>query len=1077
MSGLVDEPIEQGTRKRADYETRQRARLALNIERIDGSTLQIIVESDMRSHEEETEIQQNTFLAVLPMARLPGHQKASEEPKGALPRPGRIYIFRQGRLWREMSCDGQGNLADVDVADWRKRAAEGKPADDREPVGKPLSLTLVPMLLQGRFVGDQIEMAYSEMPWTWEYLTWLEADAKRVNNRFQNLASAWAAAVVGEQEWKPTQAMPAVIIAADTEGMRARDLHVECALQNPAAFTPTLAALDPDELLVQLHAYQRDLAAHMGSAAPEELPELPPGNDLLAEKNLRGYPKLIGFLLEDPLFELRHAVEQSRLACEALQTFNALVPFQPFGRYAEVLHQWSIPANAPLSNLRDQIDTTSLETSMLHIQRKSARDTIRTQLDRTLLLAQRKLPSIWNDWIYSNDERLLEPYSLLIDILEMLSRLPEDTDARSFHPDDRSLIQHVDGLVKQLAAATHPLTRQALPRESEVLPELAQRLARLAATTQPVNLQRAGISTLAMFAGLDSENSPNYQYAIQNVALAVDEWLSHLTRAVLLTLRKLRTNPAVVQIEMPRLFAPTLGLLSKLHTQARTIRFMPQGEALAQNMEVLGVHGASVSFGLKASDRTTLTRQNYMYSNLQGRTGNVLATTSGKLAQANSFASKDLGRLMVIAAPANDPLVRDLSSWQMSTANLDRAGSIARSPALPLLATVLAAYNLHVNTVGASNLLQTEKGRLIAGAASAIADLLLASNNVALKIIESSTDRSRWYALWEKGRIDASRLSNQWAANLTKRTGSSWLSISRAGSFVAMGVTSALFMWDAKRAFDHGDKDASIANAIAASGSAMWAFYTLGVLASPWVLSAGVILLLGGAIAAVLLADGAIEQAIKHGPFGIERRLPQMNDPLIAYQQLLGAIGAPKITIKRLDSWLEEAPEEDRAKFQSAARQAQGELEPLDWVVELRSGLLSQYPTDKRFMLLAFELTLRRSHGTGWQRRTPKAVHQLKLDAVVMDAGRVLYVLPSQNQPQANPYFASKHALKVSAQFRLGHQSCRADDPFPAYDDLVLPQPSPREWSAFNSNQVPAAHDVMGDTPYWIIEQSEYRQL
>lgn len=1078
MSELKDQPIKQGTRKRAEYDNARRARLALNIDRTDGGMLKIVVETDMRSNEEEPEIQQNTFLAVVPMARLPGYDQYDKPPKGALPRPGRIYVFQNGKLWRELACDGQGNLADVDVAHWREQVAQGKSADSREPVGKPLALTLVPMLLKGHFVGDQYTMAYSEMAWTWEYIAWLEANSSRVKNRCQNVAPAWSAAVVGGEQWKPTQAMPVIVIDTQVEGLRPRDLHIECALRDPATFTPAMTALDPQELFVELHKQQQALAEHMGAAAPAAQPALPAGKDVLAEKSLRGYPKLVGFMLDDPLFELRHAVEQSRLATEALQTYNALVPYQPFGRYAEVLHQWTMPNNAPLADLRSQIDMAVLEKTMLYAERKSARECIHRQLTRALALSQSKLTAVWNDWIYSNDERLLEPYSLLIDLLEMLSRLPQGSDARSTDAEDHKLAQAVERLIRQLAEASHPLTRAALADQNEALPELAKRLAELAATNPAIKPENLGISSLAMFAGLESQQSANYQYAAQNLALALDEWLNHLNKAVLLTLRQLRTSAATVQLDMQRLFTPTMGLLNKLHSQARTIKFMPQGEALAQNMVVLGVHGGGLSFGLTPSERTTLTRQNYLYGNLQGRGGNVLGTTSGKLAEANHFASKDLGRFMVVAAPANDPLVQELNNWRLSAANLGRAGQIAKSPALPLFATLMAAYNLHVNTVGAKALVKNEKGRLFLGGASATADLFLASNNVALKIIEGSGVRSPWYALWEKGRFDVSRVSARWASNLSKRTGgSSWLNVSRAGSFVAMGVTSVLFAWDAKRAFDQGDKDVSVANAIAASGSAMWALYTLGVLASPWVLGAGIVLLLGGAIAAALLVDGAIEQAIKHGPFGKEKRLVHMDDPRVAYQQLLGAIGQPRVRIARLENWQKSAAEEDQAKLRAAEAQGNSDLDPLDWVVELQSGLLSQYPSGQGFILLASELKLERGHHSGWQRRPPKVISQEKLGAVVLDGSRVLYVLPYQHQPAFSPLAASQYALKVRAQFRLGHQSCRAGDPFPAYDDLVLPQPSPRQWATFNPALLPKEDDVMDDVPYWLIEQSDYNKL
>lgn len=1068
MSELKDESIEQGTRKRAQYANAQRANLALNLEREDGGTLQILVEQDMRSHEEEPEIQQNTFLAIVPMARLPVGKGADQEPVGALTRPGRIYVFRKGKLWREQVCDGRGALADVDVSYWRSQSAVGQPCDDRAPVGKPLALTLVPVMLQGRYVGDQIDMAYSEMPWSWEYISWLEADSSRVKARCQNVAPAWAAAVVGKEHWRPTLAMPAVLVDALESGLRPRDLHLECLLSNPDTFTPALLELSPEEPLVRLHSHQQALAEHMSTQGPQPLPALPPANDVLDDKALRGYPKLVGLLLNDPLFEFRHAVEQSRLATETLQTCNALIPYQPHGRYAELLHQWAMSADAPLAHLRAQVDTHALNKSMMDQERRMARDCLHEQLDRTMSLCHGSLSLVWNDWIYTRDERLLEPYSLLIELLEQLGRLPHDTDARSTAADSRRLSRSIARLVTHLAEASHPLTRTALAAGEGELPELASRLADLAAKAQPADPENMGISTLALFAGMESQGDANYQYSTQNLALAVDEWLAHLSKVMLMTLRKLRVAPSTVQVELPRLFTPTMGLLKTIHSKAKSLQFLPQGQALAQDMVVLGVHGAGLSFGLTPSERATLTRENYLYSNLQGRSGDVLGTSSGKLAKANHFASKDLGRLMVVAAPANDPLVQELNSWRVGASNVGRAAQLAKSPALPLLATVMAAYNLHVNVEGARGFIRT-----MIVASSASADLFLAANNVALKVLENSGRKSPWYVLWEKGRIDVSKISERWAGNLQSRTGSSWLNVSRVAGSAAMGVTALIFAWDAKRAFEAGDKDVSVANAIAAGGGAIWALYTIGLVASPWVLAAGVVLLIGGAVLAALMADGAIEQAIKHGPFGVERRLPHMNDPRIAYQQLLGAIGEPRAKISRFSAWAASAPEEEQRRLQLAARESQCDLHPLDWVVELQSGLLGQYPNDSRFRLMASELQWVRGHQTGWKRLPARPLSYYKLGAVVMDASRVVYVLPHIGSHAHTGLMQMQYALKVRAQFALGRQDCRPNDPFPAFDDLVLPQPAARDWAVFNPRAFPTEQDVNGSVPYWLIALSE----
>ncbi|SEL82523.1 hypothetical protein SAMN05216214_1275 [Atopomonas hussainii] len=95
MSELKDQPINEGTRKRTEYDNSRRARLALNIGRSDGGELQIPVEVGMRSNGEEERIQQNTFLAVLPMGLLPGYEKYSEAPKGGLLRPGRLVVVNK----------------------------------------------------------------------------------------------------------------------------------------------------------------------------------------------------------------------------------------------------------------------------------------------------------------------------------------------------------------------------------------------------------------------------------------------------------------------------------------------------------------------------------------------------------------------------------------------------------------------------------------------------------------------------------------------------------------------------------------------------------------------------------------------------------------------------------------------------------------------------------------------------------------------------------------------------------------------------------------------------------------------
>lgn len=641
---------------------------------------------------------------------------------------------------------------------------------------------------------------------------------------------------------------------------------------------------------------------------------------------------------------------------------------------------------------------------------------------------------------------------------------------RCIEAQDLKVSAAVDKLSRQLIEATHALTKGLLADAQGALPETAKRLQALAAGGLAVKPERLGLSALSFL---------NTAYAGQNWASALDELLNHVATASALAVKRISESNSVTQVQLHRSFAPTFEVLKTLHSQAKGLKLLPQGEALAKNMVVLGVHGDGFSFGITAAERATLTRDNYLYASLEKNNGQVLATSSGKLAERLNFARKDLGQVMVVAAEANDPLVADYKQWRTSAAHLSTAKTLANSKTLPILATVCAGFSLYANTAGARSLHENgEVGRFIGGLIGASADLGLAANNVALKLL---TDAKRtgnpWHVFWERGRFQTSGF---WADNLMKRTGSTWLNFSRVGSAAAMGVTAILFAWDAGRALRDGDEDVAMANMIAASGSGIWALYTIGLLASPWLLGLGVGLLVAGVIGTVLLADGAVEQAIKHGPFGTKQRLPQMNDPLQAYQQLLGALGEPRVQIERLQLWQSKASAADKARLLAAQNEARVYLAPQDWVVEVSTPLLGQFRNGLDFRLIAKEVLRTRGHTSGWTYRY-QPIPKEKLGPLVLTGNRLLFVLPAQfGVPTAGDPLryrqAIEYSLKVYAQFQLGETICHAGDPFPGYNRITLPQPKPRNWQAFAA-QMPTDGDNADDVAYWLITQRDFAKI
>ena len=266
MSDFNDETIEQGVRKRAKYEDSRRATLALKVQRTDGGEIKIPLLYEAKTTIEEQDIQQNTLLAIMPLARLPGERTLGSIPTGALLRTGRLYVFYKNQLWRELEADGTSNLSEVDLAHWRKQADQGGQADERPAVGVSMQVVLVPTMLQGQAVGNDVLMAYSEQPWTWEYIEWLEADAQRIGTRCSHINPAWAAAYSSRATkphdtsiWTASDVYPAIPIDADAPGMRARDLSVETALEEAADFIPDFAHFTEDTLVGRTYQLKTEL--------------------------------------------------------------------------------------------------------------------------------------------------------------------------------------------------------------------------------------------------------------------------------------------------------------------------------------------------------------------------------------------------------------------------------------------------------------------------------------------------------------------------------------------------------------------------------------------------------------------------------------------------------------------------------------------------------------------------------------------------------------------------------------------------------------------------------------------------
>ncbi|EOG2037347.1 hypothetical protein FA366_04480 [Pseudomonas aeruginosa] len=1087
MSGFQDQSIDEGVRKRTAYQNDRRARLALNVERQDGGILQIPVASDMLGHEEHERIQQNTFLAVMPLVRLPTLGKAGygdQLPAGALPRAGRIYLFQDGKLWRELECDGKGNLFEVDLLQGRSQRADKRPA-----VGKTQALILVPVLVKGQFVIPRYTMAYSETPWPWSYIDWLEEDPQRVNRRCQQMASAWNASVAN-QHWKASIHQPALVIDHHAQGLRPRDFNVESALEDPAEFTPAFAAFREESLVCQLQRRQQELAPLLKQAPPSALPTLEAGEDVLETLKLRGHPNLIGLMLDDSLFALRHAAAQARHCAAYLRSLNALLPHRPNGRYAQVL---SNMLDGPLAKLRGEVDQAELDEAIFAEERQSCRIHLTQQVEHLVALLEGPLHPVLQDWTHQCDEALLEPYSLMSEALAALNQLPDRCDALYSGTAYRALAAHVERVVSTVLQASHPLGAMLLAKDEGQLPEPVRRLQALRDSPRTPDPDAMGLSTLMLGASLLGEvDQPS---AGKSLAYFLGDLLDVFGASVVEQLGRL--SQGATQIQLDRLFAPTFNTLSALSVKMKGIRLLPDSQ-VPLDMVVVGVRGAGLRNGLTEVERQELRRKSYRRAIVQDGAGNPLAGTSPR---DTGMSRANLRNVMVVAVPKDHPDLLAYTKFRTQLGTLTQVMENTRI--VPTMMLGFAIYNLNVQVQAYSGFVDSgEKHRGTIGAVGAVIDLTAAGGSHAKLLFGPSTAK-----YLETPRISVAQISPRWARNLEVQTGSPKLGLLRGLGGAATLFGAGISVWDGYRALRQGDSDAAAAYGVAAVGGGLWGAYVLGWIVNPYALLAGAVLAIGGTVVANLLTDSDAESIVKKGPFGRQfaeaglldslmgqdQRFAHLKDPQTAYRQLLGVLGHPRVFVHRLEDWRKLAPAAHRSVLQEAERGRQAvsrtalscidpklqALEANDWAVVLSSPLLAMFENgQKAFRLVAQEFlsSLPIDPGTlfGVKRYHRVPAGPAKLEALPLDAASVLYVLPAslpipQLSPRARYSMRMTQGLKISAQFELN-----ADQP---EQRLVLPQPSPKSWSAFTSANRYLPPDDLGPhaaPPYWLIENSEF---
>ncbi|MBQ0833234.1 hypothetical protein [Marinobacter sp.] len=165
-----------------DYDVTEAERfdhtLTLELQKANGAPIRLPLLDRPKAAAKSARTQTNLLFPIYPVAQLP---RTNGESQQALLRPGFIYVFWKGILWRELQNNSSGKMNDVDLAYWReaRRSHNNINFDKRAAEGEELDTLWVPARFEqaagAKWTIGDVEIAWSEVQWSWEYIESLES--------------------------------------------------------------------------------------------------------------------------------------------------------------------------------------------------------------------------------------------------------------------------------------------------------------------------------------------------------------------------------------------------------------------------------------------------------------------------------------------------------------------------------------------------------------------------------------------------------------------------------------------------------------------------------------------------------------------------------------------------------------------------------------------------------------------------------------------------------------------------------------------------------------------------------------
>lgn len=999
-----DESKERSIVRRAEYDDSDPHDLVLTIPKRDGGKLTIPLVKNARSNIEREDYQDNTLVRIKPLAEIAdnlpvkrGYGAPIHQGKGvALLRPGYLYVFREGSLWRELEINQTSYMSDIDLS--VVRAQVDNPESGLKVVrpseGQWLSDLLVPVFLQGQGVMHDFRMAYSEVQWDWDYIRWLESNEQDRNARTIGVGHAWAVTKVDSLSF--ATGFPASRVE-DVPELRPRDLGIELMIENPSDFVLSFERPGEDELFSKLAkllesnekqaresarraasrsevkdpvAYTEQLMKNplelaLEATAPNQVDEneegeaansldlsCPQGADLL--QPLRSQKGVACVAIPDPLFRLRHSLAQLHLALHYLDAVDISIQTNPMAHSAMLIRQAvfdPVPGGSnPFASYASAVDRSKLDQVLKTEDKQHAIAVI----DRHLSTLRRMLQSgtfdsVLEDYRTCKDVAICEGYLLVADNLNLLQQIPGVLQGQGM-PDRDWVLQELRRWILE-GSFLSKWAPEVAEGGAEPMMKSLQKLVQDTAAIDEALLNRLNVQSLAYLEKQLSDQDNRVESGINGVANAgkvsgmiagsLNEWSS----AVLAVGKRLIEKDLIQQVELPRIMQGALSNFSLVDPGLQRIDLMSRSGARVSG-SIIGVYSNGVVRGLTDFDRTegVLTRaKDYLYADLLDDSGRIMASTSPpRMSDAvEELIHKVAGSTMVFFAPDDHPEARKLSLVKVDLAR--RANDVIDGPAVSRGLVVLAAFNVFLESHNVWRALQDKNGSALLASsklAGAFTDLTAAS----LKLGEVLGQRAAatggatgaTYQLATRPLFDMKNwrlIGNR----LQAVRAATLVKVAGLATFVAGAAGAGLSFWEMRISLSNKDFDAATGHAVAMTGS-------LIVLASPlmhtllaipgwgWAIF-GLAMAVGGGLYATSATDDTFEQLIKRGPWGTH---PDSSlpgrDDKAYYSQLLALLSPIQVTAQRYAD-VEPDPELTHPDFPPKAD---------DYVITLQLPLVSR---------------------------------------------------------------------------------------------------------------------------------------